>query len=291
MVLEQSFLVVHNNVHSVRAYVEAITMKISINGVERYFDGRLHEALEIYKKIVANKWDGVFYIGGYEGDGKSEFAGQLAHYFDPTYCLERCVFTPEQFMKAVDEAEEGEAVVYDEAQDAFESVNRDTISRALKSKMTRIRKKRLYIIIVAPDFWRINKYMFIHRARAFFRVYANGLQRGFFEFYNRERKHRLMIEGKKKELLCVKPNFRGRFTHWFPLDEQAYDKKKEEATKLVGKETGSEDKQLYEDLRGKVLDYEGITNQAKADILGISDRHARHLRSLRREKKGEEGRS
>lgn len=207
---------------------------VTINDQARYYDGYLKENLDIIKQAVELKWDGVIYVGGYEGDGKSVLAGQIALNWDPTYCLERCVFTPEQFIEAVDKAEPGQAIVYDEAQDAFESTNRDAVARLVKSKLTRIRKKRLYIIIVAPDFWRINRYLFIHRSRAFIRVYSDGLTRGFFEFYNRERKHKLMILGRRNEdMSVVTPNFRGRFTNWFPLDEEAYDAKKEAGTQSV----------------------------------------------------------
>jgi len=206
-------------------------MKVDINGQEYYFDGYLLQNLEIYKQAVAKKWDGILYVGGYEGDGKSEWAGQVAYYLDPTYNLSRCVFTAKQFSDAVRNAKPGQAIVYDEAQDVFESTARDKRARDIKSMLTRIRRNNLYIIIVAPDFWRINKYLFIHRARAFIRVYADGLNRGYFEFYNREKKHKLMIEGRRTETLCVAPNFRGRFTHWFPLDEKEYDDKKEAAEK------------------------------------------------------------
>ena len=209
-------------------------MKISINEQEYYYDGYLVNNLEIINQAVNKKWDGIYYFGGYEGDGKSEFAAQVALFHDPTYCLDRCVFTPEQFTEAVNKAKPKQAIVYDEAQDAFESTNRDKSARAIKSLMTRIRKKQLFIIIVAPDFWRINKYLFIQRSRAFIRVYANGLERGFFEFYNREKKHELRILGQRNEKLVVSPNFRGRFTHWFPLDQEAYEDKKDKATEQIG---------------------------------------------------------
>jgi hypothetical protein len=211
-------------------------VKVEIKGKEYYYDGYLVQNLELLKKAVKKKWDGVIYVGGYEGDGKSEMAEQMAFFFDHDYDISRCVFTPEQFMSAVDEAEPFQAIVYDEAQDAFESTNRDSLAKAVKSKMTRIRKKQLFILIVAPDFWRINKYLFIHRSRAFIRVYAEELERGYFAFYNRQRKHKLYIEGKRKEELCVPPNFVGRYTHWRVLDEAEYEAKKDKATESINKD-------------------------------------------------------
>lgn len=209
-------------------------VKFEVDGKKYTIDGWLKSNMDNVYRAVEKKWDGVMFIGGYEGDGKSVLAGQIAFYLDHAYNLDRCVFTPQQFMEAVDKAKPFECIVYDEAQDAFESTRKDSMTKAIKSKMTRIRKKQLFIIIVAPDFWRINKYIFIHRSRCFLRVYSDGLERGFFSFYNRKRKHQLMILGKRTESLAVvKPNFKARFTKWFPLDEEAYELKKDKATEQV----------------------------------------------------------
>lgn len=258
-------------------------MKVEINGKEYYFDKLLYDNIMLIVQAVKKNWDGVLYTGGYEGDGKSEFTEQLAFLVDNTYCLERCVFTPAQFIEAVNNAKPGEAIVYDEAQDAFESTAKDKSARLVKSLMTRIRKKNLYIFIVAPDFWRINKYMFIHRSRAFIRVYANGLERGYFEYYNRTKKHELMIRGKKNEHLCVPPNFRGRFTHWRVLDVDAYDAKKEEATQqLDEKDEANENK--YFIIYKRLLFDEIISEDEKARISGYNKRTLR----LHRAKYGKE---
>lgn len=263
-------------------------VKVNINGIQRVYDGYLVKNLDINIKAVNLKWDGVFYVGGYEGDGKSEFSAQMALYFDPSYCLDRCVFTPQQFLDAVDKAEPKQAIVYDEAQDAFESTNRDVMSRAIKSKMTRIRKKQLYIIIVAPDFWRINKYMFIHRSRAFIRVYADGLSRGYFEYYNRTKKHELMIRGKKNEQLCVPPNFRAKFSHWFPLNEEDYDAKKEAATQEVGRDQeAKEDK--FKLVQQRILLADFLKASEKGELLNVSTRQIFRLAKNTKENRACDG--
>jgi len=218
---------------------------VNINGVERYYDGYLKQNLEALQQFVAMNWDGVVYFGGYEGDGKSTLALQCAAFVDKSFTVDRVVFTPEQFLAAVESASPGQCIVYDEAQDAFDSGNRDQTAKLLKMKLTRIRKKRLYIFIVAADFWRINKYLFIHRSRAFIRVYADGLERGRFAFYNREKKHELYIKGKKEEnLKVISPNFIGRYTSWKPIDEEAYERKKDEATAAIGKDEPEIDEKL-----------------------------------------------
>lgn len=206
-------------------------MKIRVNQDEVYVDGILYENLENIRKMVEQKWDSTGYICGYEGDGKSRLASQIAYIFDPTYCLDRCVFTPEQFEKAIDTAKSFQAIVFDEAHQAFNTSNRfDKVNRTILSKLTMIRKKQLYIIIVAPTFFDINKYIVIHRSRYMVHVYSEGLERGFFRFFNREAKHKLYIEGKQfQNMYATKPNFTGRFTNFFPLDEVAYEAKKDAA--------------------------------------------------------------
>lgn len=225
-------------------------VKVLINGVERYYDGYWKDNLDGLKGFVERKWDGVGYFGGYEGDGKTTLALQSAVYVDPSFCLDRVVFTPQQFIDAVDKAAPGQAIVYDEAQDAFDSSIRDATSKILKMKLTRIRKKRLYIFIVAADFWRINRYLFIHRSRFFVRIYADGYDRGRFAFYNREKKHQLLIKGKKEENVhVVPPNFIGAFTDWSPLDMDEYESKKDKATLEVGKDEQNNHKAYAKDIK------------------------------------------
>lgn len=241
---------------------------VTINGKEHYFDGYLEQNNKDIEKLVDLEWDGIIYVGGYEGDGKSAWASQEAYRLDPTYNLKRCVFTPQQFIDAVDTAQKKQAIVYDEAQEVFESSNRDTMSLTIKMLMTRIRKKQLYIIIVAPDFWRINKYLFIHRSRAFVRVYSNGFERGFFAFYNREKKHELYVRGKKDEKLCVPPNFVGRFTKWWPFDKEEYEDLKDKSIREVTAQAKNKQADKY---RKRYTQLMRALNKADKDgILGFT---------------------
>lgn len=197
-----------------------------------YIHGSLKENLDSLKKLVEMDWDGIIYIGGYEGDGKSWLAAQIAKYLDPSYNIDRCVFTGEQLIKAIDDEKEWyKAIVWDEAQDNIDTNSaRDPVAKILKSKFTRIRRKRLFIVICAPDYWRINRYFFIQRSRCFLLVYAKGFERGHFAFYTRAQKHMMYVKGKRDENPhVVKPEFRGDFGKWFPLDKEAYDDKKEQA--------------------------------------------------------------
>ena len=204
-------------------------MKVQINDDEIYFDGFLHANLTDLMKAIKLKWDGIGMMCGYEGDGKTTLASQICYLMDPTFSLKRCVFTPKQFIEAVDEAKPGEAIQFDEAHAAFDAKRwRDQGQQAIVSMLTRIRKKQLFILIISPTFFDMVKYIAIHRTRFLIQIRSEGLERGYFNFYNRDRKHRLYVLGKKTEdMKAIKSNFYGRFTKFTPFNEDEYEKKKD----------------------------------------------------------------
>lgn len=273
---------------------------VDLGAGEVYIHGSLKENLDNLKKLVEMDWDGIIYIGGYEGDGKSYLAGQIAKYLDPTYALDRCVFTGEQLIKAIDDQKEFyKAIVWDEAQDNIDTNSaRDPVAKILKSKFTRIRRKRLFIIICAPDYWRINRYFFIQRSRCFLLVYAKGFERGHFAFYTRAQKHMMYVKGKRDENPhVVKPEFRGDFSKWFPLDKDAYDDKKEQAElKIQIEKDGGDDrvsKSYDEGVRdGMIRIAEGLkrnrwlkigADRYLAELIGLSSRRVQELCKEKRE--------
>lgn len=197
----------------------------------RYFNENLKKNLDLLSKAVDLNNDGVIYISGYEGAAKTTFGSQICWYLDRTFCLDRVVFNAEQFVDACTKARPKQAILFDESYMSFtnRSVHNRT-SKILVSMLTMIRKKQLYLVIVAPTFFDIQKYIAIHRSRALLHVYTRGLERGYFKFYNRKKKLELYMKGKKyNDMGCVMPNFDGRFTKWLAVDEEKYDQKKEEA--------------------------------------------------------------
>lgn len=216
-------------------------------GLTMAFDVVLKKNLDHVSRAVRDDWDGILYLGGTEGAGKTVLAMQIAKYLDTMFCLDRVVFSPQQFLDAIEAAKPCQAIVYDEAQDAFESTRRDKTSSVLKSVMTRMRSMNLFVIIVSPHFWGINKYLFCHRSRAFIRVYArrvgNDLVRGFYAFYGGEAKHKLYVRGKRWEDISVaKPDFTGRFDNERVLDWRGYQEKKDAGTKEAARDEAVTDK-------------------------------------------------
>jgi len=205
---------------------------------DKYIDGFLKSNLDVIIQRVDLNWDGIIYVGGFEGDGKTTLAAQLCYYFDRTFNMDRVCFTADQFRKVVESAKPKQAVLFDESYLTFNTGSRMTKeTRKVKSFLTMIRKKQLFIIIVAPTVFDIDYYIICFRSLALINVYAEGLERGFFAFYNRERKEQLYIKGKKThDMRVTRPNFKGRFSKWNVLNLKKYEKKKDEAIESVFKE-------------------------------------------------------
>lgn len=195
-----------------------------------YIDEGLRLELDIAKQRCAKNWDAVIVMDGDEGDGKSKFAQQCAFYVDPTFTVDRIAITMEQFKNLCLSCSPGQAIVYDESFFAFDSMtstNKDR--RDLIYLLTMIRKRRLFIIIVAYSYYDLAKYVARHRARILIHVYVDELERGYFRMYDRNTM-RFMFK-KFRDLYQYPPHLavkKGRFTSFSPVDEIAYEKKKDQ---------------------------------------------------------------
>lgn len=253
-------------------------VKVLVGEKEIYYDGYLFENLQVAKEIVAKDWDMVFAIDGTEGSGKSTLAQQLGAFCDPSLSLDRIVFNPTDFTKAVVNAEKYQAIIYDEAFTGMDaSAAMSNINKSLKQMMAEIRQKNLFIFIVMPTFFDLQKYHAIWRTRALIHCYTgDNFQRGFFKFYNSETKKHLYIKGKKfYDYNVQRPNFYGRFVSGYYINEQEYRHKKLNALKGRDKqrEEKVQEKVFQQSLFDKLRKTEGITNVKKAELLGISEGH------------------
>lgn len=212
-------------------------VKVNLNGKSLYLDGYLKTNLDIAKHVIKEDWDMVFVVDGIEGSGKSVLAQQIGFYLDPSLHIDNVVFTPEDFKKAVVKAKKQSCVIYDEAYRGLSArASMSFVNKALVSMMAEIRQKNLFIIIVIPCYFELDKYIALWRSRAMLHVYTGDkFQRGFFSFFNTDRKKKLYIKGKKLYEYLEKPNFRGRFLKGYAVDEKEYRAKKLKVLKEVEK--------------------------------------------------------
>lgn len=194
-----------------------------------YYDGYLKQNLDVMKKVIKKDWDMTILIDGIEGGGKSVLGLQVGYYLDPTLNLDRVVFTAEEFKKAVIKAEKYQVIIFDEAFRGLSS--RSAMSETNKKiveMLAEIRQKNLYIIIICPTFFDLDKFAALWRSRILLHVYTStNFERGYFRFFNYQRKKNLYVNGKKfYNYSCGKPNFIGRFSSACPLNQEEYRNKK-----------------------------------------------------------------
>jgi len=247
-----------------------------INGKKLYVDGWLKKNLDVGNSLIRKDWDMVFVYDGYEGSGKSVKAMADCYYVDPSFNIDRVCFNPREFTKQITAAKPYTAVLYDEAFTGLTArAAMSIINRTLIKMLAEIRQKQLFVGIVMPTFFDLDKYVALWRSRVLIHVYiGKNFQRGFFSFYNMERKKQLYVLGKKfYSYHKPQPNFRGRFTNTYIVDEAEYRKRKKDSLMKRGQD--QEEKLIEEEVKKKLferlVDMPGITNIQKSKILGISE--------------------
>jgi len=214
-------------------------VKVVVNNQEYYLDGYIKSNLDMAKEVIKKDWDMIMVVDGYEGVGKSVIAQQFAFYCDPTFTLNRIAFTPKEFKEVVLNANKYQAVIYDEAYGGLSSrAAMSRVNRALVRMLAEIRQKNLFIFIVIPSFFDLDKYVAIWRSRALIHVYTGkGFERGRFGFYSMDMKKNLYVFGKKfYSYSKISPDFIGRFVNHYTVDEKEYRKRKILATKTEEEE-------------------------------------------------------
>lgn len=256
--------------------VERGIRKVKVGKHSYYLDGIHKTNLDLAKELIRKDFDMIFIYDGYEGSGKSVKAMQDAYYCDPTLTLDRVTFNPSEFRKAILEAKAYTSVIYDEAYTGLSSrAAMSRINRALVTMLAEIRQKNLFVFVVLPTFFDLDKYVALWRSRALVHIYlGKKFQRGYFQFYSMDRKKQLYAEGKKYySYYKPSPNFRGRFTNYYVLDEKEYRKKKRDS--LVKREKAREEieaqREVQAELFKRLAENETLSHKEKAELLGLPE--------------------
>ena len=216
------------------------TKEIVIRGHKVPINRYLHENLLFIKKGIENNFDGVMLFDGMEGSGKSELANECALVIDDTFNEDDIFYTVEQFDIWLENAAPGKSGVWDEF--ALAGLGADALTSLqtlLIKKFVMIRKKRLFIALVIPYFFMLRRYFATSRTRALIHVYTKGMTRGYFKFYNYQKKLRLYVTGYKYmdyKIGGVHPDFTGTFKAWSHkyINDDIVQEKKDEAIENLG---------------------------------------------------------
>lgn len=171
--------------------------------------------------------------------GKTTISCQVAYKVDPTFCQERLCLTPQEFIDAIINAKKGQAVVFDEAFTGLSSKRAlSQVNNLVQELMMEMGKKNLFVIIVLPSVFYLEKYVALHRASALIHTYFSKGKPGQYLVYNRKKLKQLYLHG-KKNMSYNYPTVRvkARFPNIHPVDWEAYEKRKISA--LKGKKPGT----------------------------------------------------
>lgn len=219
-----------------------------------YMDGMLHNQLTTKVRSAVRKkdFDYVFAIDGEEGAGKSVFAFQVAKILDPDFDVSQIAFTADEFIKKVVNAKPFQCIVFDEAFTGLSSrAALSEVNQLLVALMMEMRQKNLFIILVMPSFFMLDKYAVLHRARCLIHVYMRNGKRGFWGLYNKNRMKYLYLKGKKYfDYSHQEPVIFGRFQNQYMINEEKYREVKKKALNKKKRTTRAE---AYREQRDTLL--------------------------------------
>lgn len=228
-----------------------------------YIEDRLKKNLDekVIPALQKKDKDRVLVIDGAEGAGKTTLAFQIGKYVDNSLDLSRVVFNAEEFRQAIFKAKKGQCIIYDEAFTGLSSRSSlSGINRVLVSLMMQMRQKNLFVIIVLPTIFLLDKYVALFRTIALVHVYESKGKRGYFKVYSRKAKKLLYLFGRQTYSYNHKKvytRFRGRFYGNFALgdekDEIKYREKKAKALQETETNPMSVGQVKYKEQRDVVL--------------------------------------
>jgi hypothetical protein len=204
----------------------------------RYVDGILHENIKFLAKNIVNDMTflGICSSSTLEvGTGKSSFIQQLGedytdqvnkiHKLNITFDINNIVFRPKELIERAFKVPKYSCLILDEWEDAHYW---SELGMSLRQFFRKCRQLNLFIIIIIPNFFQLPIPYAVSRSVFFIDVRFEGeFERGYFSFYNFEKKKELYIKGKKfMNYHVVKPDFYGRFTKGYAVDEEVYKKAK-----------------------------------------------------------------
>lgn len=189
---------------------------------------------KVKKRVLTKDMDWVCAVDGEEGVGKSVLAMQIGKYLDPNFTLDNIVFNSDQFLKKIKDpaTKKGTCILLDETFSAASS--RSSLSEVNKSMIgvaTEMRQRNLFILMVLPSFFDLDKYFALWRCKALVHVFFDDKGDRNYILFPKEHKKLLYIFGKKtynyRKPKSPFPVF--NFPNYYTVNEEEYRTKKAEA--------------------------------------------------------------
>lgn len=232
---------------------------MTIRGKEIKLDRFLKKKLDFALLQQKKKFDIVFIIDGNEGGGKSTLSFICGWY------LAKGKITMNNLAEGTGDAiaklhnlPDKSVLIIDEGSLMFSS--RDAMrseNRQLLKILNVIRQKLMILIVVAPTFFELEKYLAYRRSNFLLHVYVDKKtgRRGKFMYFGSKNKRKLYILGKKNYGSYAKPrsNFVGPFPDFkLPFDEE-YQKLKKKSLMEVFNQKKKDKIEITPTIRRTVL--------------------------------------
>lgn len=193
--------------------------------------------------IHFKKQSAVIVVDGRSGMGKTTLSFQIAKYVTPDFSLGKVYFTPDEFMGGLSVAKKGDTLVFDEAMLISSRAALSQVNRMIIQAMSMIRSKNLMIIFNVNSIFDLDRNLALSRADLLLHCYGESLtDKGkFLAFFKGadgwDRIKQLYLLGKKfYSYAQPKSNFNTTFSANFVLDEDEYEKiKQENVNKFLSK--------------------------------------------------------
>jgi len=168
--------------------------------------------------------------------------------------LENLCYTPDDLIKKAEDLYKkygkGQVILYDECSGLDSKGTMKAVNQKLEEFFQTCGSYNHVILIVLPNFFKLNEDIATTRSMFLIDVYSNeNWKRGFFDYYGPKDKEWLYFKGKKKigvtgKYFSQNPSFYGTFRDWLPFDREEYERQKQE--KLKTRVFGSREQQTRE---------------------------------------------
>lgn len=245
---------------------------------EPYLDGWLIKKLDNVKRIIKKGWDCVILVDGIEGVGKSTLGQSIGWYINHKKLETKNISENSQdAITKLEKLPNKSVLIIDEGSLLFSS--KDAMTKEQKNiiKILQvIRQKNMCLIIVAPSFFDLNKYIAVERSRFLLHCYTDKeLNRGRFSYFGEKKKRRLYQMGKKNFNSYAKPkaDFLGRFGDYDFFGQEYKDMKVKNLMETFKQKKQEPHLDKVVKIVGYIKErYPDLTSEKIGEVLGVSRR-------------------
>ena len=241
-------------------------------------------ARNLDEAIKRNKtrWDYVGIITGLPGAGKSVFSTFIARYCCEWFDDEYIAFDADEFIEICDKAPEYSAVVLDESyKDLNSKAGMAGDFQRIINYLQLVRQKHLFIFLILPDFFSLNKHIAIFRSSHLYVVHVDSSDDTMVSVFDRNAKKDLYILGKQfMNYKAVKSNFHfktpAKPNHGNIIDQDKYNERKKKHllqqnadSESYTKDKAIKDRLIYYLYTQRAMKAEEIAEVAKMNLKSV----------------------